>query len=298
MTSSPHCSVVIPAYYSAATVAECLIALRSQTFSDFEIILINSSPEEETERLVRSAFPEVVFEQSPVRLYPHAARNRGVQLARGSVFVFTDPDCRSRPDWLERIMAAVEAGNDVVGGAMDLINRSGFECAVHLSKFSWLLPETSCGPVATICTSNACYQRSVFEQVGPFDGDIFIGDAVLCWRASEAGFTPWFEPRAVVEHHHEGSAAQYCREFMARGKECGRTRIKIGHWTRGRALAYALSFPALVGLALFRVGRDAVRAGWTRDFLRSLPSQVILKTAWAAGEARTQAGFVLRETFS
>ena len=77
-------------------------ALRSQTFSDFEIILINSSPEEETERLVRSEFPEVVFEQSLVHLYPHAARNRGVQLACGSVFVFTDPDCRARPDWLER----------------------------------------------------------------------------------------------------------------------------------------------------------------------------------------------------
>lgn len=294
MKRSPHISVIIPAYHSAGTVAECLTALRQQTYSDFEVVLVNSSSEEETDRLVTSEFPEVVFEQSPVRLYPHAARNRGVQLAKGRVFVFTDPDCRARPDWLEQIVAAHDQGHEVVGGAMGLVDRAGLERAIHLCKFSWLLPEASPGPVSIVCTANASYTRSVFEKIGPFDGDIFIGDAVLSWRAGAAGFAPWFVPDAVVEHHHEGSIALYRREFKARGKECGRERIELGNWTRGRALACAALFPALAALAIVGIGRDALRAGWTRDFVASLPSQAILRMAWAIGEAKAQVDFALR----
>ena len=294
MKRSPHISVIIPAFHSAGTVAECLTALRRQTYLDFEVVLVNSSSEAETERIVTSEFPEVLFEQSPVRLYPHSARNRGVQLANGRVFVFTDPDCRARPDWLERIVAAHDQGHEVVGGAMSLIDRAGLERAIHLCKFSWLLPGISPRRVLTVCTANASYTRSVFEKIGPFNGNMFIGDAVLSWRAAAAGFTPWFVPDAIVEHHHEGSMAQYRREFMARGKECGRARIELGNWTRGRAVANAALFPALAMLAIVRIGRDALRAGWTRDFVASLPSQAILKMAWAIGEAKVQADFSLR----
>ncbi len=126
----PRVSVVIPTYYSSSTLEISLEALRRQRYRDFEVIVVNSSPEEETGRIVRERYPEVVFVQSPVRLYPHAARNEGIGRARGEVLVFTDPDCEPAPDWLERLVAACDGGTRVVVGAMGLagIYASGQWC--------------------------------------------------------------------------------------------------------------------------------------------------------------------------
>ena len=108
----PVVSILIPAYRSDDTLAECLAALRAQQFLDREVIVVNSSPGAATRRVVERHFPETIFEQAPGRLLPHAARNRAAALARGEILVFTDPDCRARPDWLERLVAAHRAGHE------------------------------------------------------------------------------------------------------------------------------------------------------------------------------------------
>ena len=66
---APKASVIIPAYFSHKVIATCLQALRGQPFRDFETIVVNSSPEEDTRRLVTREFPEVLFEQSSTRLF-------------------------------------------------------------------------------------------------------------------------------------------------------------------------------------------------------------------------------------
>src|ERR1700693_1391483 len=104
----PRVSVIIPAFCSTGTLPQCLARLREQRFRDFEVVLVNSSPEPATADLTRRHFPEARFEQSPVRLLPHAARNAGVRLAQGEILVFTDPDCYMHPDTLEQLVAAQE----------------------------------------------------------------------------------------------------------------------------------------------------------------------------------------------
>ncbi|HSL82774.1 MAG TPA: glycosyltransferase family A protein, partial [Thermoanaerobaculia bacterium] len=108
-------SVVIPAYLSHATIAGCLAALRLQDYRSFEVVVVDSSPDERTAREVR-AFPEVRLVRSPLRLLPHAARNAGVAESRGELLVFTDPDVYARPEWLRDLVAAYgAAGQPVVG---------------------------------------------------------------------------------------------------------------------------------------------------------------------------------------
>src|SRR5688572_1234839 len=111
----PRVSVIIPAYNSQATIAATLEALRRQAFEDFEAIVVDSSPGEETARLVADRFPEVRFQRSRQRLLPHGARNRGVEMAAGELLVFTDPDCVPAPDWLASLVSAHDQGNPVVG---------------------------------------------------------------------------------------------------------------------------------------------------------------------------------------
>lgn len=259
--------------------------MQRQTFKDFETIIINSSPEETTGRIVHEKFPEVDFEQHPERLYPHAARNKGTKKARGTVLVFTDPDCRARPDWLEHIVAAHDVGHQVVGGGMELVDERWFEWGIHLSKFSWLLSRGSQGPCRIICTANASYDREIWDLVGPFDGDLFTGDAILSLRADRAGFTPWFEPRAVVEHHHEENWRAYLRQFFHRGREFARARAELEQWSHMRMAVHIALTPAVVATELVRIAIAAFQSGWGGRYLLSFPVLLGCKSAWCSGEA-------------
>lgn len=292
-TRSPRVSVIIPAYYSYDTVATCLAALRAQTFHDFETILINSSPEEITSQIVTTRFPEVTFEQSMTRLLPHAARNRGVRLARGELFVFTDPDCSARPDWLARLVEGYDAGHPVIGGGMELGSNRWFERGVHLCKFSWLLSGLTAGPRWILPSANVCYARDVWNQIGPFDEDYFCGDALLSWRTGAQGIPLWFEPQAVVEHRHEGNIRSLWRERLQRGQEFAVVRAKFEHWSWSRVAIFLTCFPLLVLLVLTRAGRDAFRSGWGRNFIVTLPVQFVGQLAWCLGEARAHLRLVV-----
>lgn len=287
----PRISVIIPAYHSQTTVAESLEALREQTFRDFQTIVVDSSADDQTARIISESFPEAVLVRSPTRLYPHAARNLGVARAVGDILVFTDPDCRARPDWLERLVNTVDAGHPVVGGSMALDTRTPLQTAVHLCKFSWLLPPLPAGPRRVVCTANAAYTRAAWDEVGPFDGDVFTGDALLAMRAAAAGLVPFFEPCATVAHTHEGGVVSYLRQFVLRGSEFAAARARQEDWGRGRCAAWVLASPVILLLHLLRAGGDALRAGveWTAAALTSLPLQTAFRLAWTVGEARALA---------
>jgi GT2 family glycosyltransferase len=285
----PRVSIIIPAYFSHDTLAECLSALRAQTYRDFEVCLVNSSAEAITEQLVRGQFPEVNFEQSPARLFPHAARNRAIERSSGELLVFTDPDCQAHRDWLEKLVAAHDAGHPLVGGAMELACDRWFEQGAHLAKFSWLLSGLPPGKRWIVPSASALYPRWLFEKIGPLDGELFCGDALLAWRATDAGAAPWFEPRAIVEHRHEGDLISFFTLRCRRGREFARARMPFEHWSRSRAALNALAMPALMLLTLARSGADAFRAGWGGRYLATLPVQAVAQTGWCVGEAIEQA---------
>lgn len=85
MTSTPLFSIVIPVYNSAKTIRECLESIVTQSFPDFEVIIVNDGSTDETEKIVKS-FSE---NDSRIKLYsfPNSGvsetRRRGISLATG-----------------------------------------------------------------------------------------------------------------------------------------------------------------------------------------------------------------------
>jgi glycosyltransferase involved in cell wall biosynthesis len=284
--SSPRASVVVPAYHSDATIGRLLEGLRAQTFRDFELIVVNSSQEGRTERIVREHQLGARFEQSPRRLLPHAARNRGVEAARGSLLAFTDPDCVPEEHWLERLVAASDRGHGVIVGAMALLDTSAYARTVHLCKFAHWLPGTGEGHRAIAPTANALYTREAWDAIGPFRADSFSSDTLHSWNAARLGFRPWFEPAAIVSHHHDGTMRSFLHERHVRGEDFARIRAAEGGHSRGWAAARLIALPAVPVVELARVGISAGRAGWGRPFATTAPLQLAANTAWALGEAR------------
>lgn len=280
-------SIVVPAYRSDRTIGACLAAMREQTVPGAQVIVVNSSPDDRTGAIVTGSFPEVDYVESGERLLPHAARNLGARRARGDVLVFTDPDCAAAPDWLERLLDAQAAGHELVVGGMDVGGRGRFERGVHLVKFWWLLPGLEPGRRWIAPTANVAYSRRMWELAGPFEESKYASDGLTSWHATRAGGQePWFEPRARVLHRHAGTVGSLWRERVMRGEEFGAVRMEWERWTRARALVHALAFPALPALVLARSGRAARRAGRLRDWVVTLPTQLVGQVGWSAGELR------------
>jgi glycosyltransferase involved in cell wall biosynthesis len=283
MTNNPRVSVILPAYYSHATIASCLEGLEAQTFRDFEVIVVNSSPEEQTGEIVTRGFPDVHFHQSATRLFPHAARNVGVSLAKGGLIVFTDPDCVPRNDWLE-ILVEASRSSAVVQGSVDVKGKSWLARGVHICKRGSLLQNLPACTPWIVSSINVLYSRDVWNAAGPLDGNLFCGDAVLGWRAAAHGYTARFEPSAVVDNIHEETFSGLVRQRYARGREFAGARAEYEQWTRLRALTFALACPVLIATVLMRSARTAVAGGHSLDFLSTLPVQIAGQSAWIIGE--------------
>lgn len=94
-------SVIVPVYNVASYLEECVASILSQTFRDFELILIDDGSTDGSgnmcEALARKDARIVVVHQRNQGL--SAARNTGIERARGEYFAFVDSD-----DYLEREM--------------------------------------------------------------------------------------------------------------------------------------------------------------------------------------------------
>lgn len=284
---APRVAVVIPAYRSHATIARCLEALARQSFRDFEVSVVDSSPGDETDAIVAARFPGITYWHSPTRLYPHAARNEGVRRSTAPLLVFTDPDIYARPDWLERMVAAHEATGEAVVGALACHGARWLDRGIHICKFSKWLPggarrEVDMGPTAALLV-----RRADFDAVGGLPADHFLGDVGFSDTLRARGRALLLEPGAVAEHHHVQSLGGFARERWSRGilyaglqrTRRDNDRLELVGWFLATALPIRFARTALL---VARQCREAGRAG---ELAATAPVVALGWAASLAGEA-------------
>ena len=108
----PRISVVIPTYNRAAFLQEALGGLICGQHTDFEVLVMDQSDDDATERLV-DGFDERVIYHRMSRRGANPARNLGAALARADLVAFLDDDCVPRPDWLSRIVSAFDTQGEL-----------------------------------------------------------------------------------------------------------------------------------------------------------------------------------------
>lgn len=97
-------SVIIPVYNAAKCLEQCIRSVMKQTLEDIEIICIDDGSNDDSLSILRRLAKEdpriIVFEQENAGA--GAARNRGLDLARGEYLSFLDADDFFEPDMLEK----------------------------------------------------------------------------------------------------------------------------------------------------------------------------------------------------
>lgn len=89
---SPRVSVVIPTYNRAQFIASAIESVLTQTFGDFELIVVDDGSTDRTSEIVTSiSDPRLVFVRQD-NAGRSTARNRALALAKGAYIAFLDSD--------------------------------------------------------------------------------------------------------------------------------------------------------------------------------------------------------------
>lgn len=111
----PLVSIVVPVYNVEAYIKKCLDSIVQQTYENIEIIIVIDGSTDGSEKIVRTYRDERILIINQVNQGLGAARNTGINHAKGDWLLFVDSD-----DWLNRntveklIDAASEDKSDIV----------------------------------------------------------------------------------------------------------------------------------------------------------------------------------------
>lgn len=172
----PLVSVVLPTYNRAATLERAIESVLKQTFTDFELIVVDDRSSDETNLVLSKYFglPNVRL-LSQLRPGCSVARNTGVGIAQGRYIAFQDSDDEWLPDKLAKAIAALEFTGDEVGVFYSDMLRVQIDgtCndfqAPDVERNLLIAESTLDYQVFCIGIQSVVIKRECFDEAGDFD---------------------------------------------------------------------------------------------------------------------------------
>ena len=199
-------SIIIPAYNSSAYIAEALDSVFKQTFSSYEVIVINDgSPDTELlERELRPYSGKLHYIKQENR-GAAAARNAGVRAARGELVAFLDADDTYLPNFLEKQIELLKSSNaDLVYsdallfGDSPLAGRTFMQVQPSRGEVT---PEKLLAVKVTVLTSTVLARKEPIFKVGFFDESLRRGQDFDLWlRLAKSGVRFAYQSEVLAHH--------------------------------------------------------------------------------------------------
>jgi len=213
-TGCPDVAVVIPHRGADDYLAQCLDALRNQTYPSHKInitIVLN----EPSARPVGFSLRDNETLLWHPQHFSYAARNAGIMSSNSDIIALTDSDTVPSHDWIARGVEAIMSGPDIVAGKVELTFAvtplTPAACYEKLFAFDQEKNVTS----GYSATANLFARSSVFTTVGPFDEHAHTGED-FAWtrKAVSSGAHLIYSPEVIVSH----PARESMRELFLKAK--------------------------------------------------------------------------------
>ncbi len=282
-------SLVVPVRNEAATIADLLISIRSQTLPANEVLLVDGGSLDNTVEILRSAAQgdsSLHLLEAPDST-PGRGRNIGIEAASSDWIALTDAGIRLEPTWLERLVAEVERDPSVnlVFGAYEAQAETFFQ---HCAAAAYVAPKQHRpgglmrGPFIASCLLH----RSLWRAVGGFPDLRAAEDLIFMERCQRVGKIAW-APQALVTWQLQPTLRATFRRFALYSYHnvlAGRQR----YWHHGVARKYLVAMmivilatvhsPVWLLALLIAVVARAAKSIWKYDEPRRL--------AWLFNPAR------------
>jgi GT2 family glycosyltransferase len=218
-------SVIVPTYDRPLQLEACLTALAALRYAGdrFEVIVVDdgsAEPVDTAVALFRNRLNVSVVRQE--NSGPAAARNRGVEHARGAWLAFTDDDCLPNADWLQNFAYRLEkrancvVGGRTVNGLTDNLCSAMSQIIVDVVyRYYNVRPEQA----LFFATNNLAMPQELFRRIGGFDEAFTTSeDRDFCDRCLCSGIRMLYAPECVVYHGHSLSYRSFCKQHFNYGR--------------------------------------------------------------------------------
>ncbi|MDR3685369.1 MAG: glycosyltransferase family 2 protein [Coriobacteriia bacterium] len=212
---APHVTIVIPNWNGEEHFAECLATLSEQTYTDFDIVVVDNDSSDGSVAWLKEHAPDIQLIERAGNDGFAAAVNDGIRVATGEYIVLLNNDTAAEPAWLETLVDALEASAyDFAASLMlfydapELVNTAGDVFSLwHLEGRQRGARKNRSGytqrqRVLGASGGAVMYRRSFFDAVGLYDEDFFVlhEDTDINLRALIAGMRCVYVPESVVRH--------------------------------------------------------------------------------------------------
>ncbi len=291
-------SIIIPNYNGMKWLANCLESVTSQTFSDYEVILIDNGSDDDSISYTQMNYPEVQILQRHENGGFAVACNQGVRQAKGNFVLLLNTDTILQTRCLKTLVECLEhSQSDVVAIQPRMLQMSEptkiDDAGNTLSWYGEALKRghgkprelyDQDGEIFSPSGGASLFRKSFLDEMKGFDESFFayLEDIDLGLRGKLAGYRYLFCSQAKVLHHGHGSA-------MPRGQyvtlvTCNRLLI----WVKNIPFTLCWRFlgPYLYGQLYFLI---AYRQPWASlkgyfRFLLRLPAAL----RWRVNHLRRQ----------
>ncbi len=265
-------SIIIITYNRPFLLKHCLERVLAQSYPHKEIIVVDSSTNDESEQVV-AQYPGVIN----VRLRGQRnnmpqARNKGIAASSGDILAFIDDDSMVQPGWLASLVNAYhdETVGAVGGRVIDMPEPfcdqiEGSPCLIikpsgRVFRRGVGLLSTEAREVDHLPGANMSFRRAVLEQVGGFDPHYILvnlrEETDLCIRVKKAGWRIMFVP-AMAQVHFSPRIVQ--NPYLL---ERPRYQFSAGYGTMYFAIKHFGLHPRTLTESLLLTGRGFARAAY------------------------------------
>ena len=206
-------SVIIPTHNRAGFLAKAIDSVLVQTYSNFELIVVDDGSTDETQSLLAS-YGTALISLSQENRGPAAARNAGIRAARHSLLAFLDSDDQFARNKLALQIAAMEAQPELlISHSQETWLRNG----QHLNQKKRHAKEggdifARSLELCVVGMSTVMARRELFERVGLFDESFPCCEDYELWLRASAAY-PFLLVDASLTVKHGGRPDQVSVQF-------------------------------------------------------------------------------------
>jgi GT2 family glycosyltransferase len=248
---TPRVTVLVPVYRGAEIVGKAIESVLTQTFEDFELLLVDDcSPDDSVAVIESYDDPRIRLLRNEENLGQIGTLNRGLREARGAYIARLDQDDRCLPKRLELQVAILDAEPSValVGGWMTIVDEAG-------NRMAWLdgRLDDYVEFLVDILTNQlklghpaVTFRREAVLALGGYDESIALAEDKDLWRRlALAGHEARIVTEPVVLYlMHAGQQSQQSAQLQQDNNNRALERFigELSEQTPARAIRLLLSW--------------------------------------------------------
>lgn len=207
-------SVVIPLYNKEKQIARTLRSVLAQTYHDFEVVIVDDGSTDGSAREVGKFSDPRIRLVSQKNAGVSAARNRGIEEARGEHVAFLDADDEWKADYLatQHSLAEKYPGCDVFATDYEFCDVKGRTTPTIIRRLPFSGEDgelTNYFEVAScshppICSISVMARKTALQSVGGFPVGVKSGEDLLTWARLAARYGIAYSRKVGAVFNFEG----------------------------------------------------------------------------------------------